>query len=399
VTTGGAGAYIGYLFPYYLTSMTKGVLEAYNLPPATALVAPFNPKGGAFTLPQSFFTSKYTDVLYPSTNWPGYTTFYQYQVYNGPGKFQPNNGYTAPKRMFFPTTLGNAEGLDGSNLGTGNPLTPTTTFDGEFDESRVGSIFVEPGANRFGGTFRMFFLDDAHWEQFIFFFPPELYYGYGSYFCRQNNKYNCLPSTFVSEPGGTTQVYNGIWWLLTEDAVNTGYGRDFKATRPTTSQMWGGLTPSGNASYSRREQHYLNFIHPYTTGYAKAFNGAGVQGTGIISPHGSGYDITHDPAITQTVKKLKYTQHFNKTLEELTTTTYTQYTQVLKGVTRVVSMVRPRLTWTMNLPLDADDPITEIWAPVRLANLRVYFLPEPGGMLALGVGIASLLGLSRIRRR
>jgi hypothetical protein len=29
----------------------------------------------------------------------------------------------------------------------------------------------------------------------------------------------------------------------------------------------------------------------------------------------------------------------------------------------------------------------------------VFFLPEPAGMLMLGVGIAGLLGLSRMRRR
>jgi hypothetical protein len=100
------------------------------------------------------------------------------------------------------------------------------------------------------------------------------------------------------------------------------------------------------------------------------------------------------------VKKYKYNQTFNKTYNTTGSSKTTMYTQVLTGVTRVVSMVRPRITWTMNLPLDpANNPVTNIWAPVRLSNLRVYFLPEPGGMLALGVGIASLLGLSRMRRR
>jgi hypothetical protein len=35
----------------------------------------------------------------------------------------------------------------------------------------------------------------------------------------------------------------------------------------------------------------------------------------------------------------------------------------------------------------------------RLRRLKVFFLPEPGGMLMLGAGIAALLGLSRMRRR
>ena len=100
------------------------------------------------------------------------------------------------------------------------------------------------------------------------------------------------------------------------------------------------------------------------------------------------------------MKKRNYNQNFNKTLSTLTTSTSTPYTQVLKGVTRVVNLVRPRLTWDMGVPLDPSvDPIQNIWNPVRLWELKVFFLPEPGGMLMLGVGIASLLGLSRLRRR
>ncbi len=72
----------------------------------------------------------------------------------------------------------------------------------------------------------------------------------------------------------------------------------------------------------------------------------------------------------------------------------------MKGVTRLVSMVRPRLTWTFAVPLDPSvDPIENIWTPVRLWRLKVFFLPEPAGTLLLGAGIAALLGLSRMRRR
>ncbi len=35
----------------------------------------------------------------------------------------------------------------------------------------------------------------------------------------------------------------------------------------------------------------------------------------------------------------------------------------------------------------------ELWA------MKVFFVPEPAGMLLLGVGVAALLGLSRMRRR
>jgi hypothetical protein len=383
ITPGGAGMYQGYVVPYILDVKTGG----YDYPPETAVnVAPGNPIGGAFTLPKGFVTSYLTDTLTPKTAWPGYTTTYYYHVYNGAGKFKPNNGPTAPYRMVFPTTGKNPI----PNYGLGNPVTPTTTFSGRYDVSRGGSLFVEPGANRFGGTFRMFYLDSAYWNQYIYYFSPALYEGYGSYFCFDNGVYDCTADTFVSEPG-TTQAYNGIWWLLTE------LGKA-KATTPTKV---GGTTPTPyeNASYLRREQHYLNFFHPWTTGAAKAVNAAGNQGSGTITPYATGYD-TSLGGVTLSIKKRNYNQVWDKTLLTLVTSTTTPYTQVMTGVTRVVSMVRPRLTWTMAVPLDPTvDPIEDIWTPVRMRNLKVYFLPEPGGMLLLGAGIVTLLGLSRMRRR
>ena len=424
VTVGGAGMYQAYLFPYWFTVMgNPNKTGAYELPPATAVVQPFNPKGGAFSLPQSFFVTNYTDTLTPKTNWPGYTTYYQYQAYNGPGKFEPNFGRTGGQfRMVFPTTYGNPGATVAQNptpnYGTGNPIAgaETTTFGGRYDQSRNGSLFVTPGANRFGGTFRLFNTDVAHWEQWIEFFPPNLYYGYGFYHCMNNGKFDCTPGPFASQEG-TTQAYDGVWWLLTASAKAPGSDRLSLATVPRTSlgttptmttlatgpkaPYVGDGTPSGGpASYSRREQHYLNFVHPWTTGKARAVNAAGVQGTGIITPQATGFDLTYPLGTNIAVKKFGYNETFNKTLSTFNVSTTTPYTQFLTGVTRVVSMVRPRMTWTMNLPLDpANNPVTNIWAPVRMKRITVYFLPEPGGMLALGVGIASLLGLSRLWRR
>jgi len=432
VTVGGAGMYQGYIIPYYLEVKTGG----YKSPPETAMVAPFNPIGGAFTLPQSVFTSEFTGTLTPMNNWPGYRTTYFYHVYNGPGKFEPNFGYASPKRIVFPTTGGNTAS---PNEGLGNPNLPTVggglcadggpggttlgntgfgcgtaTFSGRYDQFRLGSLHVTPGANRFGGTFRLFFQDTAHWDQFISYYTPFLYVGYGSYFCFDDGAYDCTPNTFVSEVG-TTQIYNGIWWLLTEDGKA-------KATTPATSNgttptmteyftptMMGphGSTPTyygtgtangGQASYNRRSQHYLNLIHPWTTGFAKAV-GRDEPGTGIITPQSTGYDISLSGA-TITVPKKNYNRAYVAgTIMDLVTSTTTPYDQVLKGVTRVVSMVRPRLTWTMGVPLDPSEEILNIWSPVRMKRLKVYFLPEPAGMLMLGVGSAALLGLFRMRRR
>jgi len=378
---GGAGVDQGYIQP----GITKTKRGGYLYPPPRAVVAPGNPIGGAFTLPQSFLTFSVVGTLTPKTAWPGYTTTYYYIGYNGPGKFQPNFGSTASNlRLVFPTTGGNPT----PNYGLGSPLTPTTTFGGRYDMSREGSIRVTPGPRRFGGTFRLFFYPEAGWKQYIDYFSPALYQGYGYYLCFDDGMYDCTPNTFVSEPG-TTANYLGVWWLLTEK------GRA-KATTPTTPRR-PNPTPYGNASYLRRSRHYLNLIHPWTTGFAAADKPQ--PGTSsAYTPQASGYD-TSLGGVDITVTHYDWNQHFNKTFNTINTTTQTTK-QYLYGVTRVVSMVRPTLTWTIAVLLDPSvDPIENIWTFQRLWRLKVFFLPEPGGMLMLGAGIAALLGLSRMRRR
>jgi hypothetical protein len=295
----------------------------------------------------------------------------------------------------YPTYNGTLMKWTGGNYGLGNPVTPTTTFSGRYDVSRGGSINVTPGPRRFGGTLRLFYGPNAGWYQYIYYFDPVLYKRYGYYRCLDDGMFDCTPGTLVSEPG-TTALYYANQWLLTEK------GRA-KATTPTTPNGKA-PTPYGNASYfTTGHKQYLNLIHPWTTGFAKVHNAKGSAWRTIIpepiTPQAQGYDISLGGA-TISVKKRNYNQNFNKTLSTLTTNTTTRHTQVLKGVTRVVSMVRPRLVHTLTLPCRiCAEPISNTWQAARLWRLTVFFLPEPGGMLMLGVGIAALLGLSRMRRR
>ena len=90
-------------------------------------------------------------------------------------------------------------------------------------------------------------------------------------------------------------------------------------------------------------------------------------------------------------------QVWNKTLNTLTSSTTTPYTQILKGVTRVVSMVRPRLIHTYKVPIDPAEPIQNIRQVARLWRLKVFFLPEPAGLLLLGAGLGCLVVLYRVR--
>jgi len=397
-TPGGAGMYQGYILPYYLDTPAGKYLD----PPATAIVESGNPIGGAFTLPSGFirFTGTYGSSSYGGT--PGYTTTTFVSYYNGPGKFGPNHGATGPTRIVFPTTMGNPyptytstyqKWING-NSGDGNPVTPTTTFDGRYDMSRGGSITVTPGPRRFGGTFRMFHGPNARWEQYIYYFSPALYEADGHYVCLDEGKFDCTPSNFVSDIGDTTAIYQATWYLLTE------LGRN-RATTPTTPDGKA-PTPYGNASYLTGMRRYLNLIHPWTTGFAKVHNAKGSGRPRIspepITPQAQGYDISLGGA-TLSVKKRNYNRIFNKTLSTFTYTTSTPYTQVLKGVTRVVSMVRPRLVHTYTVPIDPVGRIENTWQVARMWSLKVFFLPEPTGLLMLSTGLGLLVVLHRASRR
>jgi hypothetical protein len=399
-TPGGAGKYQGYINPY----LTKTAMGAYIYPAATAIVEPNNPIGGAFTLPQSFIDYSGTFTITPKTAWPGYSTITHSIYYNGPGVFGPNNGATAPTRVVFPTTMGNPP----PNYGTGNP-TPnavTTTFDGLYDFSRPGSINVTPGPRRFGGTMRIFYRPEANFYQYIYYFDPAFYKAYGQFSCLDEGVFGCTPGTFKSSIGDTTAWYRFDRFLLNVKGTGTGdrlQSASAKATTPTTPY---GRTPtangqgtpngSGPASYITGAAQYLNLIHPWTTGFASIKNPVGSPN--VITPQTGGYDTDLQGADI-TVTRYDWNQVWDKTLSTLITTTATSK-QYMEGVGRVVSMVRPRLIHTFVVPLDlTTDPITQTWPVARMWMLKVYFLPEPTGMLLLGTGIAALLGLARIRRR
>jgi hypothetical protein len=149
-------------------------------------------------------------------------------------------------------------------------------------------------------------------------------------------------------------------------------------------------------------RQYLNLIHPWTTGFAKVHNAKGSGWRSLdpepITPQAQGYDISLG-GVTLSVKKYDWNIRWNQTLNTITTTTTTPYTQILKGVTRVVSMVHPRLTHRYTVPVDPAEPIENTRQLVRLWRLKVFFLPEPAGVLLLGAGLGCLVVLHRLRRR
>jgi hypothetical protein len=261
--------------------------------------------------------------------------------------------------VVFPTTGGNPT----PNYGAGSPLTPTTTFGGRYDDDRGGSIHVQPGPNRFGGTFRLFYGPNAGWYQWIHKWAPASYCkGYGYYFCLDDGMFDCIPQTHVSEPG-TTAIYSDYWWLLNKTGTGTGARTAANTAKATKAATPYGIKPTvggagtpiyGNqASYIWQRQVYLNLIHPWTTGFAKVVDAKGNPDSGIITPQGQGYDTSFG-GIDITVTYFDYNQKYNP--GKGTTTTTQTYKQYLQGVTRVVSMVRPRVIHTYIRPMDVITP-------------------------------------------
>jgi hypothetical protein len=378
---GGAGVYQNYIEPYTY------------LPYPEATVEPGNPIGGAFTLPTGFIDFVGTFTLTAKTAFPGYTSISGLNYYNGPGRFGPNKGAASPTRVVFPTTLGNPT----PNYGSGNPVSPTTTFGGRYDFSRAGSINVTPGPRRFGGTLQMFHRPEAFWYQYIYYFAPAYYKAYGSFLCQNPPGVTCYAGS-VSNIGDFTSSGMASRFLLNVKGTGTGMqvgSNTAKATTPTTPN--GTVpTPYGNASFIVAKNNYLHLIHPWTTGFASAYNY--LETPVQITPQGKGYDVNLGGA-NITVTHIYTSGMFNTTLSTVTYT-FVTYKQYMNSVNRVVSMVRPRLKHVYQKPLDTStDPIISNFQAARLYTIRVFFVPEAAGMLMLGVGIAALLGLARMRRR
>jgi hypothetical protein len=393
---GDFGRYQNYIIPYTSTA-----------PPGTATVQAGNFVGSPITLPKGFIDFQWTSTFTAKTAFPGYTTVSAVDYYNAIGRFKPNNGATAPTRVVFPTTMGNSSpnpaGTTNINYGRGNPTANavTTTFGGRYDISRAGSLDVTPGANRFGGTMRFIYRSASEFYQYIFKYEPTtIYKAYGSFRC-QRAGIDCTTdpsgSFGPSEIGEITSSGMVTRFLLNVKGTGTGMKVGTNTAKATTPITPNGTAPTaqGLVSYNVAKNYYLHLIHPWTTGKASAYN---YRETPVkIHPNAEGYD-TSLGEVSLTVTHVGTEATFNTTRNSVTykTSTFKQY---MTGVKRVISMVRPRLVHVFNKPLNKEDPISASWQSARVWQMKVYFVPEPTGLAMMGVGIAALLGLSRMRRR
>jgi hypothetical protein len=246
----------------------------------------------------------------------------------------------------------------------------------------------------------MFYGPNAGVYQYIYYFMPAYFKVYGDFTCFDEGEFGCTPSTFVSDIGDTTAIYQLFTlYQLNVTGTGTGPGHSKNTAKATTPARPYGRWPTENGNVSYRVgyvRRYLNVIHPWTTGFAKVHNPVGSPN--VITPQASGYDNKPTGYVpTLTVTRSNAYWNFNTTNQTLTTYTNTTK-QYLYNVGRIVSMVRPRLIHTYAVPQGLTGIIHNTWNVARMWRLRVFFLPEPAGMLLLGVGIATVLGLSRMRR-
>jgi hypothetical protein len=236
-----------------------------------------------FTVPQSVIksTSRYAYCTSGTcrSGYPYSTVWYSY--WNLRGSFRPNNPYgaTTATTVRFPTTMGST----GPPYGTGDPVTPTTTFSGNYDFSRAGSIMITPGANRFGGTMQIFYGPNMFYYQLITTtssYSKEAY-GYGQY---------PIPSTHESQVG--------------EIVIGRTMYRFW-----TTSSSGSSSSSSSGTTYTSTV-HYISTIAPFTTGRIT-----------VYQPDG-------------------------ETVTIYTLTGYDNRTTTMGGLSGVVSLVRPRLVHT-----------------------------------------------------
>jgi hypothetical protein len=386
VTPGGAGRSVYPITPYTpptrsVTSMGKtgGPGTGTPMPAATAEVLASNPIGAKFTLPRSFLDYQGTFTLYPSTAFTGYLSQSILDYVNGQARFRPNNPYGATT----PTTVTFHQNYPLISTTAMGKKVYTTTHGGDFGFSRNGYLKIDPGTNRFGGTMRLLYRPTAEYYQYISYFNPLFFKGLGTFRCTKQGV-DCTEG-FETELGEATSSGMVSRFLLgTQIYTNTAtptprFGKTMyrkEVTPPAVSK-----------------NYYLHLQAPFTTGKVSAY--------GALDPYrphpvSTGYDVQlggADITITRTYTSVVYKGAGN------TSYPTRKYYYPMTGVTRIVSLVRPRLTHVYQIPRISTDPIITNYQANRVQIMKVFFLPEPSAMLLLGSGVAGLAGLALLRRR
>jgi hypothetical protein len=199
---------------------------------------------------------------------------------------------------------------------------------------------VTPGKNRFGGTMHFFYGPNHLYYQQLTINTAYLSRAYGP----QMDVRNPNANTVVGDVqfGGPFDIYR---------FTRSGYV-------PVTT---GDGTPNSPGNPYFINAPYFYMLVPFTTGMVTVW------------------------------------QPFGGTNTEFQLTGYDNRTS--KGLSGVVSMVRPRLAHTYKILPDPNQPIVMTWASGSAWQMDFHFLPEPGSTAMMASGLVVLAGLYRLRRR
>jgi hypothetical protein len=214
--------------------------------------------------------------------------------------------------------------------------TYTTRNGGYYDEDRAGTIKITPGPNRFGGTMR-------------YFYGPN------------HRSFNSITNSSPCCSTGTGMMYRtpyggNVKTEYMQQKIGSTYP-GWVGNRRHTSLTTG---PPSYGPFTRRVRYFYTTA-PWTTGTLHVRMPIGSIFTDVAV---AGYDNRTD-----------------------------------SGYYGQLSLVVPWLVH--NYLITPGEPIIARWHEATInENVITFFgAPEPGGILLLGVGIATLAGLIRLRRR
>jgi hypothetical protein len=284
---------------YYdaVSTFNGGSYPTAMAPSSGAYVGSTTP-AGRVVLPRSFYEFSGTYWWPPGHRQKGVAkSGGLYDVVNGQARFWPNNPYgptMTTTTVVFATTGGNGLPFsqpatpDGTvpnpNTGMGIAITPTTTWGGRYDFSRAGSIQIQQGANKFGGTLKWVYGPNAYFYQL----------------------WTAKAYPYISRAWGS---------FTSPTPYNESEVGEFDTTGMVTRYRYtaGGVNKATAGGYPiKAVAHYIHTFAPWTTGRVEGYQPLGPYLTRLTA---TGYDNRTSMGLSGTLSMVRprlvqvYTNH------------------------------------------------------------------------------------------